>query len=428
MRKRKIFAWATALMLLIAVCTPVHAESGFQSAVREGVAVLATYSEIDNVGGILSWGTCFFINSQYLISNHHVIEDYLANGAGEWVIISDGTYDHTAKLSMRVYFNSNDYVEAYVVDYDEQQDIALLRTESPVTERKNLSLCSPTSDMVGTTVYAVGYPGLADNMYMDSVTSWDIDDVTVTTGSIGRLITTSGTGTKWLQTDVAISPGNSGGPLVNSDGAVVGVNQSVYLGEVANEYYAVNIDTVMSMLDSNGIEYVKWEENSTSLSVPLMIGIAAGAVVIIGIIVIVVVMVGRKKKKAPAVPAAPVAAASETVPQASQKPAPIPVVRSMTAQHNGMRVTVKGRQVLIGRDPAACAIVFREGTPGVSGHHCSVTWDESTGEFILTDLKSSYGTYLLSGQRLTPGVGQRLRAGDSFYLGEKQNLLSVELG
>lgn len=424
MRKKKIFVWAAALMMLIAVCTPVHAESGFKNEVREGVAVLATYSEIDNVGGILGWGTCFFINSQYLISNHHVIEDYLANGAGEWVVISDGTYDHTAKLFMRVYFNSNDYVEAYVVDYDEQQDIALLRTESPVTERKPLSLCSPTGDMVGTTVYAVGYPGLSDNMYMDSVTSWDIDDVTVTTGSIGRLITTSGTGTKWIQTDVAISPGNSGGPLVNSDGAVVGVNQSVYVGEVANEYYAVNIDTVMSMLDSNGIDYVKWGENSTSLSLPL-IGIVAGVIVIIGVAVVVVVMIGRKKKRTTAVPAP---AASETIYQESQKPDRIPVVRSMTAQHNGMRVTVKGRQVVIGRDPSVCAIVFREGTPGVSGRHCSVTWDENSGDFILTDLKSSYGTYLLNGQRLIPGVGQRLRAGDSFYLGEKQNLLSVELG
>lgn len=427
MTKKRIFALAAAFMLLVAVCTPVHAESGFKNEVREGVAVLATYSEIDDVGGILGWGTCFFVNSQYLISNHHVIEDYLANGAGEWLVISDGINDHTAKLSMRVYFNSNDYVEAYVVDYDKQQDIALLRTESPVTERTALSLLSPTNDLIGTTVYAVGYPGLSDNMYMDSVTSWDIDDVTVTTGSIGRLITTSGTGTKWIQTDVSISPGNSGGPLVNADGAVVGVNQSVISGDVANEYYAVNIETVISMLDSNGIEYVKWEENSASLSLPLIIGIAAGAVIIIGIIVVVVLR-GKKRKKNSVVPAAPVAAAPEAIPQASQKPAPIPVVRSLTAQHSGMRVTVKGRQVLIGRDPAACAIVFREGTPGVSGHHCSVTWDENTEEFILTDLKSSYGTYLLSGQRLTPGVGQRLRAGESFYLGEKQNLLCVELG
>lgn len=422
MIKKKIYALAAALMLLVAVCTPVRAESGFQNEVREGVAVLATYSVIDNVEGILGWGTCFFVNSQYLISNHHVIADYLANGAGEWLVISDGTYDHTAKISMRVYFNSNDYVEAYVVDYDEQQDIALLRTESPVTQRKALSLCSPTNDMIGTTVYAVGYPGLSDNMYMDSVTSWDIDDVTVTTGSIGRLITTSGTGTKWIQTDVSISSGNSGGPLVNADGAVVGVNQSVISSGTANEYYAVNIETVISMLDSNGIEYVKWEEKSPFLSLPLIIGIAACVIVII---VVVVVMLGRKKKKTPE---AAVAAAPETTLQEPQKPAPIPVVRSMTAQHNGMRVTAKGRQVVIGRDPAACAIVFREGTPGVSGHHCSVTWDESTGEFILTDLKSTYGTYLLNGQRLTPGVGQRLRAGDSFYLGEKQNLLSVELG
>ena len=261
-------------MVLFTVSMPVSASSeGFKNEVRKGVAVLATYSELEGATeGVVGWGTCFFVNSQYLITNHHVIETYLGHGSGEWIAMTDGTNDYAAKLSMRVYFNSNDYVEAYVVDYNEQQDIALLRTESPVTERTSLSLRSPSTDMVGSRVYAVGYPGISDNAYMDSVTSWDIDDVTVTTGSIGRLITTSGTGTKWIQTDVATSQGNSGGPLVDENGAVVGVNQSVYVGELANEYYAVNIDTVMAMLDSNGIEYVKWEPGS-SLPLPLIIGI-----------------------------------------------------------------------------------------------------------------------------------------------------------
>lgn len=413
-------------MVLFMVCMPVSASSeGFKNEVREGVAVLATYSELEGATeGVVGWGTCFFVNSQYLITNHHVIETYLGHGSGEWIAMTDGTNDYAAKLSMRVYFNSNDYVEAYVVDYNEQQDIALLRTESPVTERTSLSLRSPSTDMVGSRVYAVGYPGISDNMYMDSVTSWDIDDVTVTTGSIGRLITTSGTGTKWIQTDVATSQGNSGGPLVDENGAVVGVNQSVYVGELANEYYAVNIDTVMAMLDSNGIEYVKWEPGS-SLPLPLIIGIIAGAVLVIVIVVIVVLKSGKKKKAAGSTPAATPSPAS--VQPAAAAPAKIPAVRSMAAQHNGMRVSVKGRQVIIGRDPSVCAIIFREGTPGISGRHCSLTWDENAGDFVLTDLKSTYGTYLANGKRLPSGVGYHLRAGDSFYLGERENLLRVEL-
>lgn len=423
MKKKHFVLWVIVCLLCCNVLVMSVEANGFKTEVREGVAVLATYLELDGSVQLASWGTCFFVGTegeqpQYLVTNHHVVEDYLNNGAGQWVSFSDGSNDHVAKVYLRVYFDANEYVEAYIVDYDEPQDIALLRTESPVEKRKPLPLLRPDNDMIGTTVYAVGYPGIADNMHMDSVTTWDIDDVTVTTGSIGRLITTSGTGTKWLQTDVALSSGNSGGPMVNEDGAVVGVNQSVLTGELANEYYAVNIDTVISMLNSNGIDYEIWSESSFPV-VSVVIGIAVVilAVAVVVIILMVVKSSGKKEKKA----------ANQSVAEAPRQTAQIPSVRSMAAQHNGMRVAVKGRQIVIGRDQKNCTIAFADKTPGVSSRHCSVTWDENTGEFILTDLNSSYGTFLMDGRRLTPGVGQRLKPGDGFYLGEKGNWFRVEV-
>lgn len=422
--KTKCFAlWAIVCLLCCNIPVMSVEAKGFRTEVREGVAVLATCLEVDGNVELASWGTCFFVGAegerpQYLVTNHHVVEDYLNNGAGQWVSFSDGSNDHVAKVYLRVYFDANEYVEAYIVDYDEPQDIALLRTESPVEKRKSLPLLRPDNDMIGATVYAVGYPGIADNMHMDSVTSWDIDDVTVTTGSIGRLITTSGTGTKWLQTDVALSSGNSGGPMVNEDGAVVGVNQSVLKGDLANEYYAVNIDTVISMLNANGIDYEIWSESSFPV-LPVVIGVAV--VILAAAVVIIILMVvksgGKKEKKA----------ANQSAAEAPRQTAQIPSVRSMAAQHNGLRVAVKGRQIVIGRDQKNCTITFADKTPGVSSRHCSVIWDENTGEFVLTDLNSSYGTFLMDGRRLTPGVGQRLKPGDGFYLGEKGNWFRVEL-
>ena len=78
----------------------------------------------------------------------------------------------------------------------------------------------------------------------------------------------------------------------------------------------------------------------------------------------------------------------------------------------------------------ACGIctAFREGTPGVSKRHCSVSWNPDTGEFLVTDLNSSYGTYLLNGQRLEPNIPYHLKAGESFYVGENTNVLRVEVG
>ncbi|MCM1092214.1 MAG: trypsin-like peptidase domain-containing protein [Butyrivibrio sp.] len=423
MKKKKIVVWVLMCLLCFNVSAMNVAAKGFQTEVRQGVAVLATCLEVDGNTELASWGTCFFVGEdgeqpQYLVTNHHVVEDYLNNGAGQWVGFSDGNNDHVAKVYLRVYFDANEYVEAYIVDYDEPQDIALLRTESPVEKRKSLPLLSPNNEMVGTTVYAVGYPGISDNMHMDSVTSWDIDDVTVTTGSIGRLITTSGTGTKWLQTDVALSSGNSGGPMVNEDGAVVGVNQSVLTGELANEYYAVNIDTVMAMLNSNGIKYEIWSDASFPV-LPVVIGIAA--VILVAAVVVIILKVVKTSDKKETKPA------NQSGKGTSQQNAKIPSVRSMAAQHNGMRVAVKGRQIVIGRDTKNCTITFADKTPGVSSRHCSLVWDENAGEFILTDLNSSYGTFLLDGKKLTPGVGQHLKPGDGFYLGEKENQFRVEV-
>jgi pSer/pThr/pTyr-binding forkhead associated (FHA) protein len=83
---------------------------------------------------------------------------------------------------------------------------------------------------------------------------------------------------------------------------------------------------------------------------------------------------------------------------------------------------------MIGRDTINCAIVFREGTAGVSGRHCSVSWNEQADEFILTDLRSTYGTFLMNGQRLQPNIPYHLKPGESFYVGENINVLRVEVG
>ncbi len=82
---------------------------------------------------------------------------------------------------------------------------------------------------------------------------------------------------------------------------------------------------------------------------------------------------------------------------------------------------------MLGRDMANCTVIFREGTPGVSNRHCSVAFDESAGEFIVTDLKSSYGTFLVDGQQMKQGVAYRLKSGDQFYLGSSENLIQVEV-
>ena len=152
--------------------------------------------------------------------------------------------------------------------------------------------------------------------------------------------------------------------------------------------------------------------------------IAAAVTVIILIIVLVVLLRKNKKKRVAEKPGI----ASESAEQGGSGNEAVkkPAVRSLSEQHHGAVYSVKDR-ILIGRDHAACMVVFREGTPGVSGRHCSLSYHAAANDFVLTDLESTYGTFLSDGQRLSPNTPYYLKAGDSFYLGEKANILRVEL-
>ncbi len=110
----------------------------------------------------------------------------------------------------------------------------------------------------------------------------------------------------------------------------------------------------------------------------------------------------------------------------TEQQSPIPVVASFADQHRGMKVSVQNREVLIGRDREA-NIVYKDGTAGVSGRHCKLSYDQGLGKFVLTDLGSTYGTFLSDGRKLQPNVPQALKPGDSFYVGDKNNVLRVEL-
>jgi 2-alkenal reductase len=142
-------------------------------------------------------GSGVFISEEgYILTNNHVVED--TNRL--WVILSDGTQ-----------------TEASIVGSDIYADLAVLKTDDQVPAVATLG----NSDVLtpGETVIAIGSP-LGD--FKNSVT---VGVVSAT----GRSIDT-GQGYQiegLIQTDAAINQGNSGGPLVNLAGEVIGINTLV---------------------------------------------------------------------------------------------------------------------------------------------------------------------------------------------------------
>jgi putative serine protease PepD len=147
-----------------------------------------------------------------------------ATGSG-FVVSKDGlivTNDHVVDGASQVQVKigtSSQAQDATVVGADPSRDLALLKVDA--SNLPTLSLGDSSSVGVGDPTYAIGNPfGL---------------DHTLTTGIVSALqrslqapdgATISGA----IQTDAALNPGNSGGPLLDSSGKVIGVNSQIQTG------------------------------------------------------------------------------------------------------------------------------------------------------------------------------------------------------
>lgn len=146
-------------------------------------------------------GSGFIITEDgYIVTNYHVIEDAYEGGLPVTVVM----YDETA-------------YEAEIVGFDEDNDIALLKIDAAGLNPAQLG--DSDSIIVGQTVYAVGN-ALGELTY--TMTSGIIS-------ALGRRITTDeAVIVNMFQVDAAINNGNSGGPVFNVCGQVIGVVTAKY--------------------------------------------------------------------------------------------------------------------------------------------------------------------------------------------------------
>lgn len=125
--------------------------------------------------------------------------------------------------------------QARVLGADQSSDIALLRVDVPQAELHPLSLGDSDAVSVGDPVVAIGNPlGLERSLTAGVVSGLDRTIESPSGATIAGAI----------QTDAALNPGNSGGPLVDAQGRVIGVNVQIAPGGNTSIGYAVPVNTV----------------------------------------------------------------------------------------------------------------------------------------------------------------------------------------
>ena len=205
----------------------MHPGAVYQKNVKSVVLITAEVRAASMFGqaatGISSGSGFVLTEDGYVVTNHHVVE----NATGVTVTMYDGT----------------EY-EAKVIGSDSTNDVALLKIEEDV-KLQAVEIGSSESLNVGDQVIAIGNP-------LGELTS------TLTVGYVSakeRDVTTDGTTINMIQTDAAINSGNSGGPLFNSRGEVVGITTAKYSGSSSSGAtiegigFAIPIDDVMPLVN-----------------------------------------------------------------------------------------------------------------------------------------------------------------------------------
>ena len=178
------------LLLLISLSAHSFEFSGFSASRIYNKINPAIVSVDTHLKDGISCGTgCIIDKSGIILTSAHILEE------GRDIIVTMS--------------NGQDYNAKILKLYGENEDIALLKINVPY-KLKTIKMGDSSKIKVGESVFAIGNPfGFKG---------------TLTKGIISRIDYNKNR----IQTDAVINPGSSGGPLLNTKGKIIGINQSIY--------------------------------------------------------------------------------------------------------------------------------------------------------------------------------------------------------
>jgi hypothetical protein len=420
--------------------------TGFEKRVSDGVVQIFVLESAKPFRS--SSGTGFVINSQgYVGTNNHVIKDAMLKDEGK----------------LRVYVNPEGTTvnlvtaltkpNATVVWQSGSLDMAIVKIDDDVLFGiKGLILTSVLPER-GENVTALGYPGAANNNEFN--TNDKTSNATFTKGVLSRTYQGAWKGKNVplsiVQHSAEISWGNSGGPLVDECGRVIGVNTQLSLkgkaflptkkGMVTLEtpaagvYYASQITELIKELDRRHINYTFSQDKCLSAgdiqdefrtTLITVVAVVALGFMSLGILMVIFLRkprqqvvhaienVSRRFSRKASDPQPMTPAASSV----SSATAPSLILDGRDGDTGRQyRIVISGHDmargsVVIGRDPGVAQVVIDH--PEVSRAHAMLFWQD--GCYRITDNESTNGTRL-NNQDIYRSQQLQLRNGDKLEFG-----------
>ena len=180
------------IILTFFITLPIYAFDREEQAIislykKINPAIVCVDSHVDN--GISCGTGCIIDKRGIILTSAHVVDK------GDNVVVT--------------MFNGQDYNAKVIKRFGENKDIALLKINTNL-DLKTVKLGNSEKIRVGQKVLAIGNPFGFNG--------------TLTQGIISRIDYAKNR----IQTDAAINPGSSGGPLLNKNGEIIGINQAIY--------------------------------------------------------------------------------------------------------------------------------------------------------------------------------------------------------
>lgn len=233
-----------------------NAETNLNNKIFAGKLILYGLSQLETVNLVFDGSTnklvSIIVSSvEHQSKGHYIglqpIEDLL-NSTGTGVIVSKEGYIitnyHVVKKSKSILIsgipNSNKKLDAKLISFDEEKDIALLKVNQKISDVV-YTLDSAKSD-VGERIFVLGFP------MIDLLGS----EIKVTDGIISS-VTGFSNDPRYYQVSASVQPGNSGGPLFDSQGDLIGIITAKFTqGE--NVSYALKSKIVFDFLKRNNVQ------------------------------------------------------------------------------------------------------------------------------------------------------------------------------